>query len=114
MRNFRELKVWQKAHPVTLAVYRATQNFPRQEQYGLTAQVRRSALSIGSNIAEGCVKATNADFCRFLNIALGSASELEYQLLLAHDLGYLRSSQHSALEASVQELKRSSRGSSSF
>lgn len=94
MRDFRELKVWQKAHEATLDVYRATKDFPREEQFGLTAQVRRSAESIAANIAEGCGRDGDAEFARFLQIALGSASETEYHLLLAKDLGLLPVSEH--------------------
>jgi four helix bundle protein len=89
MRNFRELKVWHKAHQLTLDVYAATKTFPRDELYGLTSQIRRTAVSIGANIAEGAGKNSSAEFGRFLQIALGSASELEYHLLLPRDLGYL-------------------------
>jgi four helix bundle protein len=85
MRDFRELKVWHKAHQLTLAVYSATKTFPRDELYGLTSQIRRAAVSIGANIAEGAGKNSPAEFGRFLQIALGSASELEYHLLLSGD-----------------------------
>jgi four helix bundle protein len=88
MKDFKELKVWVKAHQLTLAVYQATTTFPKEELYGLTSQMRRSAASIPTNIAEGCGRGSDDDFRRFLQIAMGSASELEYQLLLAHDLGY--------------------------
>jgi four helix bundle protein len=89
MQNFRDLKVWQKAHAATLRVYECTKNFPPTERYGLTSQMRRAATSIPSNIAEGCVRSSDADFARFLHIALGSASELEYFALLARDLRFL-------------------------
>ena len=86
MKDFRNLQVWQKAHELTLALYRSTVSFPTEEPYGLTSQLRRGATSIGSNIAEGCGRATDPDFARCLDIAAGSASEVEYQLLLAHHL----------------------------
>ena len=89
MRDFKELKVWQRSHRLVLGVYRATGGFPREETYGLTAQLRRCAASIPANIAEGCGRSGEAELGRFMLIAMGSASELEYHLLLARDLGYL-------------------------
>ena len=89
MRDFRELKVWQKGHLLTLDVYGATKSFPREERYGLTSQVRRSCTSIPANIAEGCDRTGDTELARFLQIAMGSASEFEYHLLLARDLDYL-------------------------
>lgn len=106
MRDFRELKVWQKAHQLTLAVYKATRNFPREELYGLTSQIRRSCESIPANISEGCGRSGGAEFARFLNIALGSASELEYHLLLSHDLGLLDEKTYEPRATGVVELKR--------
>ena len=104
--DFRRLKVWRKAHELTLEVYRRTKSFPSEERYALVGQLRRSASSIGSNLAEGCARDTDAGFRRFVVIALGSASELEYQLLLAHDLGYLSPTTHELLTAAVIEIKR--------
>src|SRR5713226_5621353 len=89
MRDFRELKVWEKAHGLTLAVYTATARFPKEELYGLTTQIRRSCASIPANLAEGCCRSGDVEFARFLQIAMGSASELEYHVLLAHDLKIL-------------------------
>jgi four helix bundle protein len=89
MRDFRELKVWEKSHQLALKVYRASAGFPKDERYGLTSQVRRSAASIPANIAEGCGRDSPAELLRFCRIAMGSASELEYELLLAHDLDWL-------------------------
>jgi four helix bundle protein len=85
MRDFRELQVWQKSHLLTVAVYGVTASFPIEELYGLTSQIHRAAVSISANIAEGGCRNGNADFARFLQIAAGSASELEYLLLLARD-----------------------------
>jgi four helix bundle protein len=89
LQDFRKLKVWEKGHQLTLAVYKATLSFPQEELYGLTNQVRRACASIPTNIAEGCGRGSNPEFKHFLQIAMGSASETEYQLLLAHDLEYL-------------------------
>jgi four helix bundle protein len=86
MQNFKELKVWQKAHRLTLDVYKVTTRFPKDEMFGLTSQMRRSSASIPTNIAEGCGRDSRAELARFLSIAMGSASELEYQLILAKDL----------------------------
>ena len=106
MKNFRDLQVWDKAHKLTLEAYKITQAFPREELYGLTSQIRRSNASIGANIAEGCGRSGAGDFRRFLEIALGSASELEYHLLLARDLGFLEHSQHAHLSQDTCEVKR--------
>ncbi|PSB33656.1 four helix bundle protein [Stenomitos frigidus] len=106
MKNFRELKVWQKSHQTTLDVYRSTKLFPKEELYGLTSQTRRASASIPANIAEGCGRGTDADFARFLQMAMGSASELEYHLLLACDLGFLETSKHQKLASEVSEVKR--------
>jgi four helix bundle protein len=106
MKDFRELKVWEKAHALTLAVYKATAAFPRDELYGLTAQIRRSCSSIPANIAEACGRNGDAELARFLRIAMGSASELEYHLLLASDLGLLDRVEYERLANDVIEVKR--------
>jgi four helix bundle protein len=106
MRNFHELKVWQKAHHLTLAVYSATRSFPKEEVYGLTSQLRRAASSIPSNSSEGCGRNSKPDFLRFLHIAAGSASELEYHLLLAHDLDLLGPTLYMNLTDDVTEVKK--------
>ena len=106
MRDFRELNVWQKAHALTVAVYEVTESFPPYERYGLTSQLRRSCSSIGANIAEGCGRGTNADLGRFLQIAMGSASETENHLLIARDLRLLDESQYVRLSTSISEVKR--------
>ena len=106
MKNFRDLNVWQKSHELTLATYRHTSEFPGEERYGLTSQMRRSAASIGANIAEGCGRGSNSEFHKFLTIAMGSASELEYHLLLAKDLGYLDSTAYTLLDNGTVEVKR--------
>jgi len=106
MRDFRSLKVWEKSHAFALAVYRACESFPRTEQYGLTSQLQRAALSIPTNIAEGCGYDSDAQFVRFLDMALGSASECEYLLLFARELGYVDPATYTALHAAVVEIKR--------
>lgn len=106
MRDFRDLKVWQKAHLLALAVYKATKKFPKDELYGLTSQLRRSAASVATNIAEGCGRSGEAEFARFLHIAMGSASEAEYQLLLARDLRLVNGSEYEPLSRDVIEVKR--------
>jgi four helix bundle protein len=106
MKNFRDLNVWHKAHALTLAAYKETTGFPRDEVYGLTSQIRRCAVSVAANVAEGCGKRGNAEFQRFLNIATGSASELEYHFLLARDLGFLAESEYKNLSDGVIEVKR--------
>jgi four helix bundle protein len=106
MRDFKELKVWQKAHRVVLDIYAQSRAFPDEERFGLTAHLRKSALSVASNIAEGCGREGEREFARFLSIAAGSASETEYQLLLARDLGYLAPEAHRKLDAQVSEVRR--------
>jgi four helix bundle protein len=106
MKDFRQLQVWEKSHQLALAVYKATKEFPKEELYGLTSQIRRASMSVPTNIAEGCGKYTDADFARFVQIAMGSASETEYQLLLAGDLGFLRDDTYNILHNNVEEVKR--------
>ena len=106
MRDFRGLKVWEKAHQLTLAVYHATRSFPKEERYGLTRDLRRSVASVPTNIAEGCGRDTERELHRFLSIAAGSASETEYQLLLARDLGHLAADAYQSLHSSTTEVKR--------
>lgn len=106
MQDFRELKVWQKSHGAIREVYRVSATFPRDEVYGLTAQMRRAAVSIGANIAEGCGRGSDPDFARFLQMAMGSASEVEYLLLLARDLNYLGADVHAGLNSDMAEVKR--------
>ena len=106
MKDFRQLKVWEKSHQPALAIYKITAKFPKEELYGLTSQVRRASMSIPTNIAEGCGRNTDADFARFLQMAMGSASETEYQLLLSLDLGFLNKEQYDKLNPDVTEVKR--------
>jgi len=106
VKDFRDLKVWEKSHEIALASYATTANFPKHEVFGIVAQIRRAASSIGANIAEGCGRGGNAEFQRFLQMAMGSASELEYHFLLARDLGFLGTEAYEQLQAKVVEVKR--------
>ncbi len=106
MRNFRRLQVWERAHELTSKIYELTVPFPREEIYGLTSQTRRACASIPTNIAEGCGRETPADFARFLQIAVGSASETEYLVLLARDLKYLNSDQYVELINEIISIKK--------
>ncbi len=106
MKDFKKQKVWQKSHKLTLEIYRVTADFPKDELYGLTSQLRRCSASIPANIAEGCGRNTDADFSRFLQIAMGSAAELEYHLLLSHDLGILNDPDYESLSSNTTEIKQ--------
>jgi four helix bundle protein len=106
MKDFRQLKVWEKAHRLTLDVYRLTAAFPREETYGLTSQMRRASSSICANLAEGCGREGDVELARFCSIARGSASELQYHLLLARDLHFIEPSDHNQLSLETTEVKR--------
>ena len=106
MQNFRKLQVWEKSHNLTLKIYKLTSQFPREEIYGLTSQIRRACASIPTNIAEGCGRESSADFARFLQIAMGSASETEYLILLARDLEYLTEDQYAELSDTTIRVKK--------
>lgn len=106
MKNFKNLRVWEKSHDLTLKIYRATAEFPREELYGLTSQIRRASVSIPANIAEGCGRQSEAEFARFLRISLGSATELEYHLLLASDLNFLQNKNYANMESDLIEVKK--------
>ena len=106
MKDFRQLKVWEKSHALTLVIYKATEKFPKQELYALTNQIQRVAVSIPANIAEGCGKNTDAELARYFQIAMGSSSELEYLLLLAHDLGYLLDENYLTLNSNLIEVRK--------
>lgn len=106
MKDFKELKVWHKAYGLALSIYEASKAFPREEIYGLTSQMRRSAISIGANIAEGCGRRSDGELVRFLQIARGSSSEVEHHLLLARDLKFLPTETHRNLERQLQEVQR--------
>jgi four helix bundle protein len=106
MKDFRQLKVWQKSHQLTLALYKVTASFPREETYGLSAQIRRAASSISANPAEGCGRNGDAELARYCSIASGSASELEYHLLLARDLKLIKTADYTLMAERVIELNR--------
>jgi len=106
MKDYRELRVWHHAHAITLASYKATKRFPREELFGLTSQIRRCAASIAANIAEGCGRTGGAELNRFLQISSGSASELDYHFLLARDLGYLKPDEYRQLATELLHLRR--------
>ncbi len=106
MQDFKQLEVWKRGHQLTLSVYKATQDFPKDELYGLTGQLRRAASSIPANIAEGCGRGGENELARFLRISMGSASELEYHLLLAHDLGLMDTTVYGQLNQELATLKR--------
>jgi len=105
MQNYKDLKVWEKAHLFTLKVYESTKAFPKEEIYSLTNQLRRSASSIPANIAEGCGKNSKNDFAHYLNIALGSTNESEYYLILSKDLKYLEEDLFQILFNLINEVK---------
>ena len=106
MRDFRQVQVWEKSHQLTLTVYDVTKNYPREELFGLISQMRRSSASIATNIAEGCGRSSDADFARFLSMSSGSASELEYQIILSHDLKYIEEDQFYFMTNKIKEIKR--------
>lgn len=106
MRDFKKLEVWRRGHRLTLAVYKATATFPREELYGVTSQTRRACAAISANIAEGCGRGSNADLARFLQMAFGSASELENHLLLVRDLSFLQPADYERLTGEVVEIQR--------
>ena len=106
MQDFRNLDVWRKSHELTLKVYKSTSQFPHEEMYGLTSQIRRACASIPTNIAEGSGRESPADFARFLQIAVGSASETEYLILLTHELKYITAAQYTELMGATTQVKR--------
>ena len=106
MKDYRELLIWQRSHDLTLCIYQATKSFPKEEQFGITSQIRRASSSAPANIAEGCGRDGDAELKRFLNIALGSACEADYFVLLARDLGYLARSKAEPLLEESLELRR--------
>jgi four helix bundle protein len=106
VKDFKELNVWKKAHRLTLDRYQAIREFPREEIYGLTGQMRRAAVSIAASIAEGCGRRSDGELTRFLQIARGSASELEYHLLLSRDLQFLTEDHYLRFERELNAVQR--------
>ena len=106
LKNYKDLKVWQRSYHLCLDIYRTTKGFPIEERYGLTSQIRRAALSVPSNIAEGYGRKTTQDYIRSLYIAYGSNCELETQVLLSGDLGYLKVEEFNKLQADIGEVER--------
>lgn len=106
MQDFRNLEVWAMAHSLTLAIYRVTKAFLTEEKFGLISQLRRCSASIAANLAEGCGRGSDADFARHVQIAMGSASEVEYHLLLAKDLEFLSNESHHTLREDIVRIKR--------
>lgn len=104
MNNYKKLNVWQNSHALTLKIYEATKAFPKEELFGLTSQMRRSAVSIPSNLAEGTSRRSQKEFSRFIEIAQGSAFELEYQLFLSSELGYLKSNDFTSINAHLTHV----------
>ncbi|MEA1957998.1 MAG: four helix bundle protein [Euryarchaeota archaeon] len=106
MKNFKELNVWQKGIELVEIVYKITSSFPEEEKYGLSAQMRRAAVSIPSNIAEGHLRKTAKDFKQFLSIARGSCAELETQIIIAHKLGFIYGDNFDNLSSKIEELSK--------
>ena len=106
MNNYRDMRVWAKAHELALRIYEVTQSFPKSELYGLTSQLRRAAVSIPTNIAEGCGKSGDAEFGRFVDIASGSASEADYLVLLAKDLGYISPDAYGGISEEITAIRK--------
>jgi four helix bundle protein len=106
MKDFKQLEVWKKSHDLTVAIYKATAVFPKSELYGLTSQIRRASSSIPANIAEGCGRSGDPELARFLQIAMGSASELEYHILLARELGFMDESSFEKLDKETTSIKK--------
>ncbi|UOU99858.1 four helix bundle protein [Chryseobacterium daecheongense] len=106
MRDFKKFEVWQLSHQLTLKMYTLTKNFPKEEIFGLTSQIRRSFASVGYNISEGSGRNSDKEFANFINIALGSSNEAENQLVLAKDLGYINESDYQSLLEELTILKK--------
>ena len=106
LRNYKELKVWQKSYDLCLKIYKITKRFPNGERYGLTSQIRRAAVSVPSNIAEGYGRKTTLEYIRFLYIAYGSNCEMETQILLSGDLGYIETGKLEILQEGIGEVER--------
>ena len=106
MRNYRQYEIWKLSHELALSVYRVARSFPSEERYGMSSQMQRAAVSVPANIAEGSGRPSYADFARFLGIALGSLSEVDYYTLMARDLGYIDTATADGLNSSITDLRR--------
>lgn len=106
MKDYKKFLVWQKSHQLTLDIYKITSAFPKEELFGLTSQIKRASSSIPMNIAEGCGRNTEKDFCRFLYISFGSANELEYQIILSIDLNFIEDEKGKQLLLQIEEIKK--------
>lgn len=106
MRDYKKYIVWQKSHEIVLDIYKVTRDFPKDELFALTSQMKRASSSIPTNIAEGCGRSSDKDFCRFLYISFGSANELEYQILLSIDLNFIDSEKGQKLLIQIEEIKK--------
>jgi len=106
MKDFREMQVWHKGHKLALEIYKLTAKFPKEESYGLSSQIRRAAVSIPTNIAEGCGRGSTKELKHFLRISMGSASEVEYQILLSYELRYMNRKMYDNLNSDIQEIKK--------
>ena len=106
LKNYKELNVWQKSYELCLEIYRLTAKFPNDERYGLTSQIRRSAVSIPSNIAEGYGRKTTVDYIRMLYISYGSICELETQILLAGDLSFIEQGELGTVKKEISQIER--------
>ncbi len=106
MRDFRKYTVWEQSHNLVLKLYGITKNFPSEEKFGLTSQLRRATTSIPTNISEGCAKASEKDFARYLGISFGSCQEVEYLILLSKDLDYLPSDTYELLQLEIVSIKK--------
>ena len=106
MRDFKKYDIWKLSHELTLTIYDISKEFPQTEIFGLTSQIRRASASVPTNIAEGCGRTSDAEFSRFLTIALGSATETEYLILLSKDLKYIDSDTFETLNETVNNIKR--------
>jgi four helix bundle protein len=106
MQDYKSLKVWQKAHQIVINIYKITKLFPKEELFCLVSQIRRAAISIPANIAEGAGRGSRIDFNRFLQISFRSISELEYELMLSNELGYINKDSYKKIEASIEEVKK--------
>jgi four helix bundle protein len=106
MQDYKKLKVWEKSNLLTIKIYKITASFPKHELYGITSQLRRASVSVPTNIAEGCGRDSKAEFCHFLQIAAGSASEVEYLVELSYQLKYLKEDKYKELSLKIVEIKK--------